>query len=1458
MSGHLGPTIVQGSLAVNGSFSIGGRTFTEITKESLGLGNVNNWVATAAVDDASDTKYATAGAVKKAYDLAAGKITKAQGDSYYLGKTAAAEDSKLLGGASKSMATSINSIPQRDSSGDINARLFRSEYANGSAIGSGAALAFRNNNTSDNYIRFTNNKQSVLDWLGALSATASDNRFLPKSYLTNRTLADANSPVTDGVHVGYLATAATNRPTGTDHALLTMNYSNAWSVQMAGDWRTNRWYVRNQNSSVWGSWAELYSTVNKPTKADVGLSNVYNWSATGSVSNSSDTVYATAGAVKKAYDLAASKITKAQGDGYYLGKTAKAADSELLDGLDSTKFVRADTNRIALKPSGGNYQSTEASETCAFKIKLPLHKSSTMLKIRGSVFNYLTNETFEFFISGYTYASGTWVNPSAYMVGGTKEIKVRFCMSDTETYILLGDDDSVWKYPHIHILSVEVGYGARNEASHWQTGWEISKVTASVAADVNSTLTMGRIYTTQDRPTKGDIGLGNVNNWAATSAVNSTSTTTYATAKGVKDAYDRASSALTTAQAALPKAGGTMSGMLKAHVGLEVSNGLRILRTPTSANGDDVVTINTDDGGMVVTVDNDNDADSGNVTFKYMSAGAAHNTLAFSPTDITFKGNAIYHAGRKPTKADVGLSAVNNWGATSATNSTSTTTYATAAGVKAAYDLAQSAKGDLSNVFLKTGGDITGNVSINRTVDALLSVDVSANKNATFRLSEDSKQHGFYIHYDGVSSNKTFFGTTNAGTDAGFAEIARGSRKLNFLDTPTVLGNNVYHVGNKPSKADVGLSNVNNWSASSSTSSSSTSVYATSAAVKSAYDLAASKMTQSTGDGRYAYKNLQRGVAQNITVAGDANTFYPVLFSNLNYEYGLKRFSVSRGYNWAAPAWNTSTHKGGCSCTVEWTGDSRWGGNSKTVRLLEWTNQYTEVLGGFAYAIEGIIVWLRGGGAQYRIVSDYGDDINVVAHMNGFTAGDDAVYPVKTLAQAVTGFADAHKYLVMRGNEIYDKGNRVFSESNHATPAQVGLPKLADHSQGLGILNNGKWSYIGSRNSSYCHYSTDASSGHYFYGSVTASNGFNALGTGSGQGLAFNGKTAIGGANDGWLRVNPTGQFVSGIYCGNVGVLRHDNEIQCGADSANKSVRIRNNFYDTTWGGNGVSAYGARCSDSSGAHWLLASYYDASNIRAGIMVLSNSEGRVRIYTNRRSKFVEINGGEIFNSAGAKYYSSSYKPTPADIGAATASHNHNDATMTTMYFTNWVRAKGNTGIYFQDHGGGWYMTDSTWIRNYGSKPVLVTGNIAATGDIIGFYSDRRLKENIRALTGGMDIIRQWNAVRYNANQLAHDLAGYDMSKQEIGLIAQEVEKTTPELVSRAAFDLGEDMESVSGENYLTINYAKTTPVLVAGLQEVDATVQEQQRVISSQERRISELEAKLSDMESKLNKVLAAL
>ncbi len=47
---------------------------------------------------------------------------------------------------------------------------------------------------------------------------------------------------------------------------------------------------------------------------------------------------------------------------------------------------------------------------------------------------------------------------------------------------------------------------------------------------------------------------------------------------------------------------------------------------------------------------------------------------------------------------------------------------------------------------------------------------------------------------------------------------------------------------------------------------------------------------------------------------------------------------------------------------------------------------------------------------------------------------------------------------------------------------------------------------------------------------------------------------------------------------------------------------------------------------------------------------------------------------------------------------------------------WVRTYGNTGWYSQTHAGGWYMTDSTWIRSYNSKNVYVNTLLRADGGI----------------------------------------------------------------------------------------------------------------------------------------------
>ncbi|MBI3097543.1 MAG: shufflon system plasmid conjugative transfer pilus tip adhesin PilV [Planctomycetes bacterium] len=44
---------------------------------------------------------------------------------------------------------------------------------------------------------------------------------------------------------------------------------------------------------------------------------------------------------------------------------------------------------------------------------------------------------------------------------------------------------------------------------------------------------------------------------------------------------------------------------------------------------------------------------------------------------------------------------------------------------------------------------------------------------------------------------------------------------------------------------------------------------------------------------------------------------------------------------------------------------------------------------------------------------------------------------------------------------------------------------------------------------------------------------------------------------------------------------------------------------------------------------------------------------------------------------------------------------------------WMRVSGNQGLYFESWGGGWYMTDGTWVRCYNGKSVYASTSAAAS-------------------------------------------------------------------------------------------------------------------------------------------------
>ena len=185
----------------------------------------------------------------------------------------------------------------------------------------------------------------------------------------------------------------------------------------------------------------------------------------------------------------------------------------------------------------------------------------------------------------------------------------------------------------------------------------------------------------------------------------------------------------------------------------------------------------------------------------------------------------------------------------------------------------------------------------------------------------------------------------------------------------------------------------------------------------------------------------------------------------------------------------------------------------------------------------------------------------------------------------------------------------------------------------------------------------------------------------------------------------------------------------------------------------------------------------------------------------------------------------YRPVADTVGFTTAGAERVRIDSSGLTSQTWLRTIGQSGWYSQTYGGGLYMTDSTWVRVYGGKAFYVANDIAATGNVTAYYSDERLKENIRPIENALDTLCTLQGVRYNANELAGTF-GYDRSKQEVGLLAQQVQAVMPEAVEQAPFDrTGVAGESKTGEHYLTLKYERMVPLLVEAIKEQKSLIDE---------------------------------
>ena len=221
-------------------------------------------------------------------------------------------------------------------------------------------------------------------------------------------------------------------------------------------------------------------------------------------------------------------------------------------------------------------------------------------------------------------------------------------------------------------------------------------------------------------------------------------------------------------------------------------------------------------------------------------------------------------------------------------------------------------------------------------------------------------------------------------------------------------------------------------------------------------------------------------------------------------------------------------------------------------------------------------------------------------------------------------------------------------------------------------------------------------------------------------------------------------------------------------------------------------------------------------------------------------------------------------------------------------SDWFRSTGNSGWYHQNYGGGIYMEDSNFIRNFGSKRLLIQTDTYDTirlvrtsgsgGSSIAFYngggtfrgqlgvnasswftfdtgtatanqnvveispaggihskaeitakasgSDIRLKKDIQNYNA-MNIINRFRSVKYHWNDIAKaNSEVYNNDYDQFGLIAQDLIAGGFEQWVRDVF-----------HDYYTVTYERLIPVVWKGLQEVDDEVTRLKKRVKELEKRL---------------------
>ncbi|HUT29124.1 MAG TPA: tail fiber domain-containing protein [Sedimentisphaerales bacterium] len=150
------------------------------------------------------------------------------------------------------------------------------------------------------------------------------------------------------------------------------------------------------------------------------------------------------------------------------------------------------------------------------------------------------------------------------------------------------------------------------------------------------------------------------------------------------------------------------------------------------------------------------------------------------------------------------------------------------------------------------------------------------------------------------------------------------------------------------------------------------------------------------------------------------------------------------------------------------------------------------------------------------------------------------------------------------------------------------------------------------------------------------------------------------------------------------------------------------------------------------------------------------------------------------------------------------------------------SSGNGVFGYSLTGHGVHGSSSSGYAGYFNGNLHVEGNITYTGSCSD-VSDIRLKENITPLRNAVEKVSCLKGIYFNNK-------GESSDNREVGVIAQDVEKVLPELVS------------TNKQGYKSVDYTKLTPVLIEAVKELKAENESLKQRLEALEKTLQQLQA----------------